>query len=57
MLLVLQISIVFVSLLATAIFELTSAQAQLRPNEPIPIIKYESEGPSPDGTYRWLYVW
>ncbi|XP_039748773.1 endocuticle structural glycoprotein ABD-4-like [Pararge aegeria] len=48
------ISIIFVSLVATAFIELATAQAQ-RPIDPIPIIKYESDGPNPDGSYKWLY--
>ncbi|CAB3221327.1 unnamed protein product [Arctia plantaginis] len=32
----------------------STAQAQ-KANEPIPIIRYESDGPNVDGTYKWLY--
>ncbi|GBP74648.1 Endocuticle structural glycoprotein SgAbd-8 [Eumeta japonica] len=32
-----------------------SLAAQGAPGEPIPIVRFESDGPNVDGTYKWLY--
>ncbi|XP_049865989.1 endocuticle structural glycoprotein ABD-4-like [Pectinophora gossypiella] len=37
-----------------AVFSSISAQAQ-KSSEPIPIVRFDSEGPNVDGTYKWLY--
>ncbi|NP_001166718.1 cuticular protein RR-1 motif 33 precursor [Bombyx mori] len=37
-----------------AVFYAVHAQ-QHSINDPIPIIRYESDGPNPDGSYKWLY--
>lgn len=37
-----------------ALLGVSFAAPQQQPNtSPIPILKYESEGPNPDGSYRW----
>ncbi|KAG6462058.1 endocuticle structural glycoprotein ABD-4 [Manduca sexta] len=46
------ISIALVLLIGTA-FAVNAQQHP--PNPQIPIIRYESDGPNPDGSYKWLY--
>ncbi|CAG9560428.1 unnamed protein product [Danaus chrysippus] len=41
-------------LLATLLTANIIAQAQ-RPNDQIPIIRFETDGPNVDGSYKWLY--
>ncbi|XP_032510810.1 endocuticle structural glycoprotein ABD-4-like [Danaus plexippus] len=41
-------------LLATLLTANMIAQAQ-RPNDQIPIIRFETDGPNVDGSYKWLY--
>ncbi|XP_046665438.1 endocuticle structural glycoprotein ABD-4-like [Homalodisca vitripennis] len=38
-----------------ALLGVSLAAPQQPQTSPIPIIKYESEGPNPDGSYRWAY--
>ncbi|KAF9414986.1 hypothetical protein HW555_007253 [Spodoptera exigua] len=44
------ISLFFILLVAV-----TYATAQAQSTAPIPIIRFESDGPNPDGSYKWLY--
>ncbi|XP_059059977.1 endocuticle structural glycoprotein ABD-4-like [Achroia grisella] len=45
-----------ISLFLAALIGLAAAATQQQqPNDPIPIVRFEAEGPNVDGSYKWLY--
>lgn len=47
---VFQISFILMAVVATTL----AAQAPQQPGDQIPIIRFETDGPNVDGTYKWL---
>uniref|UniRef100_A0A2H1V805 SFRICE_019043 n=1 Tax=Spodoptera frugiperda TaxID=7108 RepID=A0A2H1V805_SPOFR len=47
--------ITMISLFFILLVAVTYAAAQAQSTPPIPIVRFESDGPNPDGSYKWLY--